>query len=75
MYMARTYIDSLDLFFIISMTKQLYMFVHSYFILADISLADWGRKSLIMAENEMPGLMHIREKYGPDKPLKVGYFW
>jgi len=37
---------------------------------ADISLADWGRKELIMAENEMPGLMHLRAKYGPSKPLK-----
>jgi len=37
---------------------------------ADISLADYGRKELIMAENEMPGLMHIRKKYGPSKPLK-----
>merc|ERR1712020_543473 len=36
---------------------------------ADISLADFGRKELIMAENEMPGLMHIRKKYGPKKPL------
>merc|ERR1712177_65237 len=37
---------------------------------ADISLADFGRKELIMAENEMPGLMHIRKQYGPAKPLK-----
>jgi len=37
---------------------------------ADISLADFGRKELIMAENEMPGLMHMRKKYGPTKPLK-----
>jgi len=37
---------------------------------ADISLADWGRKELIMAENEMPGLMFQRQKYGPSKPLK-----
>jgi len=37
---------------------------------ADISMADWGRKALILAENEMPGLMHLREKYGPSKPLK-----
>jgi len=37
---------------------------------ADISLADWGRKELIMAENEMPGLMHLRKVYGPQKPLK-----
>jgi adenosylhomocysteinase len=36
---------------------------------ADISLADWGRKELVLAENEMPGLMHLREKYGPSKPL------
>jgi len=37
---------------------------------ADISLADYGRKELIMAENEMPGLMHMRKKYGASKPLK-----
>lgn len=37
---------------------------------ADISLAEWGRKELLMAENEMPGLMHLRKKYGPSKPLK-----
>jgi len=37
---------------------------------ADISLADWGRKELTLAENEMPGLMYLREKYGPSKPLK-----
>jgi adenosylhomocysteinase len=37
---------------------------------ADISLADWGRKELQIAENEMPGLMYLRRKYGPTKPLK-----
>ncbi|MCB9002289.1 MAG: adenosylhomocysteinase [Bacteroidales bacterium] len=36
----------------------------------DISLADWGRKEIEIAEKEMPGLMAIRKKYGPDKPLK-----
>merc|ERR1712223_1852808 len=36
---------------------------------ADISLADWGRKELNLAENEMPGLMHLRTVYGPKKPL------
>jgi adenosylhomocysteinase len=36
----------------------------------DISLADWGRKEISMAEDEMPGLMAIREDYGPSKPLK-----
>ena len=36
----------------------------------DISLAEWGRKELDIAEHEMPGLMAIREKYAKDKPLK-----
>jgi adenosylhomocysteinase len=37
---------------------------------ADISLADFGRKELDIAEKEMPGLMATRAKYGPSKPLK-----
>lgn len=37
---------------------------------ADISLADWGRKEIELAENEMPGLMEMRRRYGPSKPLK-----
>ena len=37
---------------------------------ADIGLADWGRKEIAIAETEMPGLMALREKYGEDKPLK-----
>lgn len=36
---------------------------------ADLKLAEWGRKEIILAENEMPGLMAIRAKYGPLKPL------
>ena len=36
----------------------------------DISLADWGRKEIRLAEAEMPGLMGLREEYGPSKPLK-----
>ncbi len=36
----------------------------------DISLADWGRKEIELAEAEMPGLMALREEYGADKPLK-----
>lgn len=36
----------------------------------DISLADWGRKEITLAEAEMPGLMEIRKEYGPSKPLK-----
>jgi adenosylhomocysteinase len=37
---------------------------------ADLSLADWGRKEISIAEHEMPGLMAIRQKYAPGKPLK-----
>ncbi|KAI1715075.1 s-adenosyl-L-homocysteine hydrolase domain-containing protein [Ditylenchus destructor] len=40
------------------------------FKVADMSLAEFGRKEIIMAENEMPGLMAMRLKYGPQKPLK-----
>jgi adenosylhomocysteinase len=36
---------------------------------ADLELAEWGRKEIDMAEKEMPGLVAIREKYAPDKPL------
>jgi adenosylhomocysteinase len=37
---------------------------------ADIALADWGRKEIEIAEKEMPGLMALREEYGKSKPLK-----
>ena len=37
---------------------------------ADMSLADWGRKEIAIAETEMPGLMALRDEYGNDKPLK-----
>ena len=37
---------------------------------ADMSLAEWGRKEIRLAENEMPGLMALRKKYGESKPLK-----
>ncbi len=37
---------------------------------ADIALADWGRKEIQIAEQEMPGLMSIRKKYAKDRPLK-----
>ena len=37
---------------------------------ADMSLAEWGRKEISIAESEMPGLMSIRRKYAKDKPLK-----
>src|ERR1700760_2860713 len=37
---------------------------------ADLALADWGRKEISIAEHEMPGLMAIRNKYAAEKPLK-----
>src|SRR5690606_18535987 len=37
---------------------------------ADMSLADWGRKEIQIAETEMPGLMALREEYAAKKPLK-----
>ena len=40
------------------------------YIIADASLADWGRKELSIAETEMPGLMALREEFGSAKPLK-----
>jgi adenosylhomocysteinase len=40
------------------------------FHVADLALADWGRKEIAIAESEMPGLMAIREEYGPLQPLR-----
>ncbi|OBA19305.1 putative adenosylhomocysteinase [Metschnikowia bicuspidata var. bicuspidata NRRL YB-4993] len=42
----------------------------SNYKVADISLAAFGRKDIELSENEMPGLMYIRKKYGPSQPLK-----
>ncbi|WP_294535053.1 adenosylhomocysteinase [uncultured Rhodoblastus sp.] len=42
---------------------------HDY-VIADIGLADWGRKEIAIAETEMPGLMATRAEYGPTQPLK-----
>src|SRR6476469_1705907 len=42
----------------------------SDYIVKDISLADFGRKEISIAETEMPGLMATREEYGPKQPLK-----
>ena len=39
------------------------------FKVSDLSLAEWGRKEIELAEVEMPGLMACREEYGPQKPL------
>ena len=40
------------------------------YIVADLSLADWGRKEIRIAETEMPGLMAIREEFAKTQPLK-----
>ncbi|MBQ3538295.1 MAG: adenosylhomocysteinase [Bacteroidaceae bacterium] len=50
------------------MTREL--FTKEAYKIADINLADFGRKEIEMAEHEMPGLMALREKYGEQKPLK-----
>ena len=42
---------------------------HDYKV-RDISLAGWGRKEILMAEDEMPGLMALRHEFGPSQPLK-----
>lgn len=39
------------------------------YVVADINLADWGRKEIRLAEHEMPGLMALRERFGESKPL------
>ena len=40
------------------------------YVVADIGLAEWGRREIAIAETEMPGLMAIRQEYGPRQPLK-----
>ena len=38
--------------------------------IADLELADWGRKEIVIAQSEMPALMKLRERYGNEQPLK-----
>src|SRR5215831_13927278 len=40
------------------------------FKVADLSLAEWGRKEIAIAETEMPGLMATRDEFGPGQPLR-----
>src|SRR6185436_16325529 len=40
------------------------------YTVADINLAEWGRKEILLAEQEMPGLMAVRAKYAKEQPLK-----
>jgi S-adenosylhomocysteine hydrolase len=42
---------------------------------ADLALAEWGRKEMRLAEQEMPGLMALRERYGKTKPLPARASW
>src|SRR5690242_10020977 len=46
------------------------MAANSDYRVADIKLADWGRREIQIAETEMPGLMATRAEYGPKQPLK-----
>jgi adenosylhomocysteinase len=50
--------------------KELPMTNPKDYAIADINLADWGRKEIDLAETEMPGLMATREEFGPKQPLK-----
>jgi adenosylhomocysteinase len=50
--------------------NQVKMSQFSDFRVKDLSLADWGRKEIAIAETEMPGLMATRAEYGPSQPLK-----
>ncbi|HQW93131.1 MAG TPA: adenosylhomocysteinase [Ferruginibacter sp.] len=52
-----------------TITKNVIDFNLAYKV-KDMSLAEWGRKEIMLAEAEMPGLMSIRKEYGPSQPLK-----
>jgi adenosylhomocysteinase len=52
------------------MTNNKILTMNKDYKIADIELADWGRKELKLAEMEMPGLMSLRKQYGESKPLK-----
>ncbi len=51
------------------MSMQAAVATSLHYKVADIGLADWGRKEIAIAETEMPGLMALRKKYGNQKPL------
>ncbi|MDO9487089.1 MAG: adenosylhomocysteinase, partial [Sphingomonadaceae bacterium] len=44
--------------------------VFNDYYVKDLGLAEWGRKEISIAETEMPGLMALREEFGPSQPLK-----
>ena len=49
---------------------MLLVIINEFCFTADINLADFGRKEIVLAEKEMPGLVALRTKYGNEKPLK-----
>lgn len=53
-----------------NMNQENHVMATGDYKVADISLSDWGRKELSIAEGEMPALMKIREKYMAEQPLK-----
>ena len=53
-----------------SKDNTMYLDLTMPYKVADMSLAEWGRKEIEIAEHEMPGLMAVRRKYGPQKPLE-----
>lgn len=53
-----------------TMTNKVSLFQDYPYLVADQALADWGRKEIDIAEQEMPGLMAIREKYAAEQPLQ-----
>lgn len=63
--------DTLDLLIkaIENDKKQAIIMIKNDYKVADMSLADWGRKEIQVAQSEMPGLMALRAKYGEEKPL------
>jgi adenosylhomocysteinase len=58
-----------DFFEEITMSSEAVALETQDYKVADIALADWGRKEIAIAETEMPGLMALREEYGDQKPL------
>jgi adenosylhomocysteinase len=52
------------------MSTEAAIAVNEDYVVADLSLADWGRKEIAIAETEMPGLMAVREEFSAQQPLK-----
>ena len=50
--------------------ENMYLDPNLPYKVADMSLAEWGRKEIEISEHEMPGLMALRRKYGAEKPSR-----